>query len=205
MKINALKRSLAVVLCLLVMLPVSSVALDIKQTISRDSVSKKKQIDSNKYLTAQQAYNVASEHAGQVLFIDVRTPAEIEFVGWAPMVDAVIPYLVNDFSKWDGKKKHYKKTINTDFSITFEELMLAKGFGKDIPVIFMCRSGSRSAKAAALAAKLGYTQAYTVVDGFEGDKAKQGADKGHRSFNGWKNSGLPWNYKLDVAKILFDY
>ena len=94
--------------------------------------------------------------------------------------------------------------INGDFPIVFEDLIALKGFNKNTPIIFMCRSGSRSSKAATLATKLGYTHAYTMVDGFEGDKAKEGADKGYRVVNGWKNSGLPWSYKLNSSKILFE-
>jgi hypothetical protein len=43
----------------------------------------------------------------------------------------------------------------------------------------------------------GYTKVYSVVDGYEGDKAKDGPHKGQRTVNGWKNSGLPWTYSLD--------
>ncbi|MEO1962403.1 MAG: rhodanese-like domain-containing protein [Cycloclasticus sp.] len=185
-------------------LPTMSYAVDIKTTITTDSLKEKKQSESNKYLTATQAYAVVQDSADDILFIDVRTPAEVEFVGWTSLVDAVIPYMDNDFDEWDEKKHRYQKVINGDFPIVFEELVAAKGFNTNTPIIFMCRSGTRSGKAATLATKLGYTQAYTMVDGFEGDKAKKGADKGHRTVNGWKNSGLPWTYKVDGSKILFN-
>jgi hypothetical protein len=42
-----------------------------------------------------------------------------------------------------------------------------------------------------------------VVDGFEGDTAKDGPNKGKRAVNGWKNSGLPWSYQLDKEKVHF--
>lgn len=184
--------------------PVTSFAVDIQTTVTNDTLKKKKQSESNKYLTAKEAYKVIKENAAEVLFIDVRTVAEVEFVGWAPSVDAVIPYMTNDFDEWDKKKRRYQKVINGDFPIIFEDLVVAKGFNKNTPIIFMCRSGTRSGKAATLATKLGYTQAYTVVDGFEGDKAKDGIHKGHRVVNGWKNSGAPWNYELDGNKILFN-
>ena len=139
-----------------------------------------------------------------VLVVDVRTVAEVEFVGWTPLVDAVIPYMSNDFDEWDDEKHRYQKVISGDFPLVFEELVSTKGFNKNTPIIFMCRSGTRSAKAATLATKLGYTQAYTVIDGFEGDKAKEGASKGHRVVNGWQNGGLPWSYDVDGSKILFN-
>ena len=67
----------------------------------------------------------------------------------------------------------------------------------------MCRSGKRSAKAADMLADAGYTKVYSVVDGYEGDKAKDGPDKGKRTVNGWKNSGLPWTYSLDKDYMYF--
>ena len=118
------------------------------------------------------------------------------------MVDAVIPYMNNDFDEWDEKNSRYTKVINGDFPIVFEDLVAAKGINKNSPIIFICRSGTRSSRAASLATKLGYTQAYTVIDGFEGDKAKTGQNKGHRTVNGWKNSQLPWSYEVDGLRIL---
>jgi rhodanese-related sulfurtransferase len=61
----------------------------------------------------------------------------------------------------------------------------------------MCRSGKRSAKGVNMLAAAGFTNAYSVVDSFEGDKAKEGENKGKRTVNGWKNSGLPWTYSMD--------
>ena len=43
----------------------------------------------------------------------------------------------------------------------------------------------------------GFTTVYSVIDGFEGDMSPQG----RRTVNGWKNSGLPWTYKLEKAKV----
>jgi hypothetical protein len=42
-----------------------------------------------------------------------------------------------------------------------------------------------------------------VVDGFEGDMAKDGPKAGQRVLNGWKNAGLPWSYQLDKSKMYF--
>ena len=55
--------------------------------------------------------------------------------------------------------------------------------------MFMCRSGARSHAAAAAAKQLGYTEAYNVLEGFEGDKDPLG----HRNtVGGWRKAGLPW-------------
>jgi rhodanese-related sulfurtransferase len=85
-----------------------------------------------------------------------------------------------------------------------EKLLARKGLSKESTVVVMCRSGSRSAKAANLLAQAGYKNVYTVTDGFEGDTAKEGAHKGERVVNGWKNSGLPWSYKLNKEKMYWE-
>jgi rhodanese-related sulfurtransferase len=57
------------------------------------------------------------------------------------------------------------------------------------PIMFLCRSGARSHGAAAVAATLGYRDAFNVLEGFEGDKDAAG----HRgTVGGWKHAGLPW-------------
>ena len=52
-------------------------------------------------------------------------------------------------------------------------------------------------------AKAGFTNVYTITDGFEGDKLNiQGSyNNGKRIVNTWKNSGASWTYKLDPALI----
>jgi len=204
MKVIRIKTLAVILVCFCLAMPAVSLAVDIKSTITNKDLVKKKQSESDKYLTAKQAYDVVTANANEVLFIDVRTVAEVEFVGWTSLVDAVIPYMANDFDEWNEKKRRYKKVINGDFPIVFEDLVAVKGFDKNTPIIFMCRSGTRSAKAATLATKLGYTQVYTVIDGFEGDKAKKGSNKGHRVVNGWKNSDLRWGYNIEGSKLLFN-
>jgi rhodanese-related sulfurtransferase len=64
----------------------------------------------------------------------------------------------------------------------------------------MCRSGGRSAAAVNLLAENGFTNAYTVCDGFEGDmlEKEDSYNNGKRVLNGWKNSGAPWTYDVDI-------
>ena len=91
--------------------------------------------------------------------------------------------------------------LNESFLETIKDRLAVKGLTKDSKIIFICRSGSRSAAASNLLAKAGYKNVYTVVDGYEGDKIKKGANKGQRLVNGWKNNNLPWSYKLHAAKM----
>ena len=89
---------------------------------------------------------------------------------------------------------------NPDFEQQLSAKLAASGARKDTPVIIMCRSGStRSAPAVNMLAAQGYSNVWTVVDGFEGSTLKEGDSKGVRAVNGWRNSGLPWSYKVDPA------
>ncbi len=169
--------------------------------VAEDSIPSKKQTELGLYLTAKEAYQLKSDHA-DVIFVDVRTQAEVAFLGMPEISDANIPYMVaGDWGTWDEKKENFKLEANSGFLMSMDELVKAKGGDKETKIIVMCRSGSRSAKATNLLAKSGYKNVYTVLDGFEGDKAKSGDLKGQRVVNGWKNSGLPWTYKLDKSKM----
>jgi len=143
-----MNKILGVLLLLTMAMPAISVAVDIKTTVTNADLDKKKQSESKQYLTAKQAYEVVTKNPSEVLFIDVRTPSEVEFVGWTPLVDAVIPYMNNDFDEWDEKNSRYTKVINGNFPIVFEALVAAKGINKNSPIIFICRSGTRSSRAA---------------------------------------------------------
>ncbi|PKM44467.1 MAG: sulfurtransferase [Gammaproteobacteria bacterium HGW-Gammaproteobacteria-1] len=169
------------------------------------AVPEKKQTPQGLYLSAKDAHDMVQKDAAKVLFIDVRTQAEVEFVGMSTMVDANIPYMISNVAEWDAKKNVFAKTPNSGFQAAVEAQLKKKGLSKSDSIIVMCRSGDRSAKAAALLAKLGYSNVYSVVDGFEGDTAKDGAHKGERVVNGWKNAGLPWSYKLDKAKMYLEF
>ena len=90
----------------------------------------------------------------------------------------------------------YPLEIKPDFPVAFRKYAEDHGIGPDTKILVTCRSGTRSAKAADLLADLGDRQVFTIVDGFEGEKVKDGANKGHRMVNGWKNAGLDWSYEI---------
>lgn len=162
---------------------------------------KNKQTPQALYVNAVQAHQMKTDHPNSVYFVDVRTQPEVEFLGMATAVDSNIPYMFNDLDEWDAKKGRFTKVPNSNFSVALEERMEEAGLDKDTVVLLMCRSGTRSAKAAILLEQLGYTKAYTVVDGYEGDKLKEGPHQGKRLKNGWKNANLPWSYKLLEDKM----
>ncbi|MDD3609512.1 MAG: rhodanese-like domain-containing protein [Halothiobacillaceae bacterium] len=163
-----------------------------------------KKTEAQLYLSPKEVFEMKKSGGDKVLLVDVRTGAELEYVGAADIIDAHIPYTIDDPTSWDDKRKAYKKDANSNFMTKIEEWAEKKSIGKDDTIILMCRSGDRSAKAADLMAKAGYTKVYSAVEGFEGDKAKDGENKGKRTVNGWKNAGLPWGYDLVKEKMYFE-
>jgi len=163
---------------------------------------KKKQTTQGLYLSPTEAYDMLQAEHDQLLFVDVRTRAEVNFLGMPSDTDANIPYMkLSEWYGWDKKKNNFKMELNDDFLPALKQRLAQKGLSKDDKIILMCRSGSRSAAAANLLAKDGFRNVYTIVEGFEGDKAKHGETKGQRLVNGWKNDKLPWTYKLAESKM----
>jgi rhodanese-related sulfurtransferase len=108
--------------------------------------------------------------------VDVRTRAELDWVG-RPVVG-------------DGQYAHVEWTRYPGGVPNPEFLAQLKGAVEaDAPVLFLCRSAARSKLAAIEAAKAGFTQAYDLLEGFEGDKDSQGHRK---TVTGWCFRGLPW-------------
>ena len=194
---NAMKlsgRSLLAVLAL--SLASSALALDAAQ------VPASKQTKPGLYVDAKEAHALKQQLGDQAMLIDIRTRAEVSYTGMAAAVDAHVPLLEHPANApWDEKAGRFRLEFNNDFDAEVARRMAAKGLGKEATVILICRSGDRSSKAANLLAELGYQKVYTVVDGFEGDVAKDGPDAGKRVVNGWKNAGLPWTYRLDKDKL----
>jgi len=164
---------------------------------------KKKQTPQGLYLTAKEAYNMVKSDPAKVLFIDTRTPEELYFVGYTDLIDKNVPLAYVDYTKIKEKKGKAKfvSVMNPKFIQQVGDALQAKGLSQSDPIILICRSGSRSAKAAKILDKVGYKKVYTVVDGFEGDKDKQ---THKRTVNGWKNSGLPWGYTFHKEKFILE-
>jgi rhodanese-related sulfurtransferase len=179
----------------LVLVPAAVVAessVKFVSAVDPATVPEKKRSALNLYLTAQEASAFLAQNEDAVL-IDIRTRAEVSFVGIAAEADKNIPYMVMDeFWEFDADKGTYKMAVNSNFDREVADFIQERGLSKEAPIILMCRSGSRSARAADLLGQLGYTSVYSVVDGFEGDKDPDGV----RSVNGWKNSKLAWTYKI---------
>ena len=123
-------------------------------------------------MTPREAFDVLQENP-EVLLIDVRTQAELELVGRIPSA------LNIEWAFYPGMLK------NQDFA-----QQLAEKVDKNLTVIFMCRTGGRSHNAAVVAQQLGYSHAYNMLEGFEGEANEL---KQRTTMNGWKHAGLPWS------------
>jgi rhodanese-related sulfurtransferase len=166
------------------------------------SVPAAKRTKLGQYFSSQEAASFMDRKGSKALFLDVRTPAEVTFLGMPAQADANVPYMKEpDFPVWDSAKGTFKLETNPDFLPEVRRRLAEKGLGADDAIVLICRSGDRSAAASNLLAEAGFKNVYSVVDGFEGDMATEGPKAGQRAVNGWKNAGLPWSYKLDKAKM----
>lgn len=122
-------------------------------------------------VTPEEAWTLIQSLPG-VKLVDVRTQPEWQFVGVVPGSELI---------EW---KRYPLMALNPDFLSRLKAAVDPENM-----VLFLCRSGVRSHEAAALAAQHGYTEAFNVLEGFEGDKD----DLQQRGkLNGWKAAGLPW-------------
>lgn len=153
-----------------------------------------------KYLSSVETIAFLKDNAKNTIFLDIRTPEEVAYVGYSYLIDANIPLKLNNVSKWDDKKETFAGVDNANFVAEVEAAIKAKGLNKDANIVFMCRSGDRSAVAVDKLVAAGYKNAYTVEEGFEGQFGKPDF---HRTLDGWKNNAPAntWGYKLDKAKM----
>jgi rhodanese-related sulfurtransferase len=123
-------------------------------------------------LLPHEAYELLQIAPGSRL-IDVRSRAELELTGAIPNAVHV------EWQSWPGW------VLNPHFLT-----QVAHATDPESVLLFICRSGHRSYRAAAACTEAGRGHCYNVLEGFEGDVNKA---TGHRNeVNGWKVRGLPW-------------
>lgn len=61
-------------------------------------------------------YAKVSQDGDEVLFLDVRDPVEIMFVGFTDEVDVNLPYLIADRTRWNAEKGVFLMAPNPDSS-----------------------------------------------------------------------------------------
>ncbi|KAF0815310.1 Thiosulfate sulfurtransferase GlpE [Andreprevotia sp. IGB-42] len=122
-------------------------------------------------VTPLQAWQLVNTGAARL--VDVRSPEEVKFVGAVPET-LNVPWASGTSL---NRNPRFVKELET------------KAGGKDAVLLLLCRSGKRSAEAAAAAAKAGFSSVFNVLEGFEGE-----LDEQHRrgAQGGWRHRGLPW-------------
>jgi rhodanese-related sulfurtransferase len=120
-------------------------------------------------VTPTEAWALVSQRKARL--VDVRTPAEFRFVG-------AVPDSVN--IEWRG--------ADILPSAMFVSALHHVARTSE-PILLLCRSGVRSHSAALAAAAAGFTRAYNVLEGFEGQRNHAGQ---RGQIDGWRRHGLPW-------------
>jgi rhodanese-related sulfurtransferase len=109
---------------------------------------------------------------GYAALVDVRTNEERKFVGHVPDTLHVAWATGTSMTRNPRFVRELEAKVN-----------------KDQIVLFLCRSGKRSAEAAKAATKAGFSHAFNVLEGFEGEIT---ATKQRGQIGGWRFHRLPW-------------
>ena len=117
------------------------------------------------------------------VLIDVRSRAEWTFVG-TPELASIGKQVV--FAAWQDFPA---MQIDPDFAGSLDTMLVSAGVGRDADLFFLCRSGGRSAAAAAAMTSAGYANCFNVAGGFEGGHDQNGQ---RGKIVGWKAADLPW-------------
>lgn len=122
-------------------------------------------------IAPRQAWALVS--SGAATLLDVRSAEERKFVGQVP----------------DSQHVAWATGTSLTRNPRFAREVEAKFKDKNAVLLLLCRSGKRSAAAAEVLAKAGYTNAFNVLEGFEGE-IDQHQQRGKA--DGWRHHGLPW-------------
>jgi len=125
-------------------------------------------------LTPREAYAVLQQ-TPKARLIDVRSKAELDLVGKIPEATHI------EWAFYPGW------TVNPDFAAHLQMQL-----DHEALAMFICRTGGRSHHAAALANQNGFSEAYNVLEGFEGESDATTRQRG--AINGWKAAQLPWTH-----------
>ncbi|MDB5975718.1 MAG: hypothetical protein JWR07_2478 [Nevskia sp.] len=122
-------------------------------------------------IAPRQAWALVS--SGAATLLDVRSAEERKFVGQVS----------------DSQHVAWATGTSLTRNPRFAREVEAKFKDKNAVLLLLCRSGKRSAAAAEVLAKAGYTNAFNVLEGFEGEIDQQ---QQRGKADGWRHHGLPW-------------
>ena len=120
-------------------------------------------------VTPPEAWHLYKE--GRARLVDVRTAAEVRYVGCVPGA-LHVEWHGTDADQVERFLKQLKAVVQPDET-----------------VLLLCRSGVRSHHAARVAHDAGFDNVFNVLEGFEGQRNHSQ----QRGFvDGWRSHGLPW-------------
>ncbi|MGL1922373.1 MAG: rhodanese-like domain-containing protein [Hyphomicrobiales bacterium] len=145
-------------------------------------------------LAPDAAFKLLLEEPSTIL-IDVRTKAETIFVGLPNLSnlengqDLSANYCLIEWQLFPSMQTN--DNFIAELEAKLESWQQKDGVEKQARnLLFLCRSGVRSAYAADVATKMGCSKSYNISGGFEGD-VNEGGHRG--TLSGWKFTGLPWS------------
>jgi rhodanese-related sulfurtransferase len=136
-------------------------------------------------VSAQEAWEILQQEKDATL-IDVRTEQEWKQVGTPNLIS------INKHPLFISWRLLPQMELNASFVTTLSE----KIDDKKTTLLFLCRSGGRSAEAASVMTRTGYVNCYNVGGGVEGImSANYQTESQAQTNNGWKAAKLPWEQK----------
>jgi rhodanese-related sulfurtransferase len=117
------------------------------------------------------------------VLIDVRTRAEWAFVGLPDLTTVNKQPVLVELQTFPDNREDPR------FGDRLDAALKSLGTATNAELFFICRSGSRSKRAAQTMVAAGYARCHNVADGFEGPLD---AEHHRGKAGGWKAAGLPW-------------
>jgi rhodanese-related sulfurtransferase len=136
-------------------------------------------------IAATLAWDLLVREKNAVL-VDVRTEEEWKKVG-VPVLSSIGKEPI--FLSW-------RLLPTMGFNGSFIPTLTQKISDRNTPLLFLCRSGGRSAEAAQVMSQQGYVNCYNIGGGAEGIMDTNHHIKSADEINnGWKAAKLPWEQK----------
>src|SRR5690554_2041129 len=82
-------------------------------------------------LTPEDTYKMVQEQGDDMLFIDVRDPVEIMFIGFTDAVDQNIPFQLVDRTRFNDEKQVFAMDLNENFVAEVDAALETKGLDRD--------------------------------------------------------------------------
>ena len=139
-------------------------------------------------ISVEEAWRLLKEEASCQL-VDVRTTAEWLYVG-VPDLQTLDKRVI--FCQWQSYPSMARVP---DF---VEALQAQIPLQSSAKLLFLCRSGQRSAAAAQAVTHAGQATCYNIAEGFEGPLDSQ---KQRKSPLSWKGAGLPWRQDVTAETL----